>query len=156
MTAYFDAAGARLSKIREMFESDAGGYGRALRQLALLDQEIVWDVSVASTFPGFPPELVLQIDEIVLRWSLEGQPLNSRGPDYVEVDDTLRGIGRMIEDLHTVFHDLSTMTKGEFSDGPRSPVRALASQAEERREILVVKLGLPLRALYPEENEGAT
>lgn len=128
MTYYFDDKHEKLTKIADL------GDHKGVRDI---DAEVVRDVSLACGFDGFPEDLEKRIHLIVLKYSVECQPVNSVGPDYETFDAHVKGIHAMIWDLHTVFHDLAMRRIESFGDDPRTPLHTLYAKVEERREALV-------------------
>ncbi len=135
MTQYFDHKIALLSKIKLLLDP-------SFDALDSVDTSVVFDVSVCSEMPEFPKDLRERIHKTVLKYSAACQPVNTPGPCYETFEDHARGIISMVDELHTVFHDLAERgvndpTLRGFSDDPTLPLRILYSRAEEKRELLV-------------------
>ena len=128
MTAYFDRMTSQVLKAPD-------------EALAALDEEIVRDMSLACSEPGFPPDLRAKIDQLLLEWSptvngkLQLAPWT--GPsDTMEPRECLR---KLLWDLHSCFHELAEIVPGR-GDGPLVWIGSLEAEAEERREALALKL----------------
>lgn len=139
MTAYFDSKGTELRDI-EAGVSIMGEWGRVeYDALNKLDESVVWDVTLAVESPGFPDDLRDHAHRLILKFSAACQSVGSPGPDYETIDDHARGIGNMISELHSLFHELVMRNPQGFSDSPLAPLRRLYCKGEEYRELLVAK-----------------
>jgi hypothetical protein len=138
MTTYFDDKHTELSRIAGLLEAHGKGglvWRGACAALEEVDRVVVWDVSLCSEMPGFPVDLVREVDEAVLRWSSTSQPANRRGgPAPDTVTEQLEQTKWLVFALHTVFHVLGSRGLDGFSDSPLAPIRELYERAEERRE----------------------
>ena len=100
--------------------------------LDAIDLDVVRDVTVCSVFEGFPGDLAEKIHWMVLRYSAASQPVNAKSPpDYQTPNEHVRGIGDMLSELHTIFHEVVTREIDGFSDDPRFPLRLLYARGEE-------------------------
>lgn len=111
MSSYFDKARSDSEPSRELSLDDRKNI--ALR----VEHQVIADVSKELNDPAFPPELKTRIEQKIDRNRLETE----RGSEYFSVI----GYSRLIEDLHSLFHDLARMrvyrSDGSmFSDNPRS------------------------------------
>jgi hypothetical protein len=136
VTAYFDQMAQRLL---DMAKEPPDKQHIALEAI---DRDLVWDVTLATEFDGFPTELRQRVHTTVLRYSSAMQPVNGKDPCYETQGEHIRGLGNMIGDLHTIFHDLWHLHLDGFSDDPRSPLRVLYARGEEKREQMVEAGGL--------------
>ena len=140
MTAYFDAKGALVGEIQKKLprsdEKDPlGTWSRdGLNLLDLLDNDVVTDVTMCTAFHRFPADLADKVHRTVLKYSAASQPVNGSAPEYDEPWQHARGIGNMLSDLHTIFHEVARRNIVGFSDDPRSPLRAMYAKGEEVRE----------------------
>lgn len=135
MTAYFDQAGQKLQKIQQ--ELATTPIEQVVKRLEDIDAELVWDISICSQFEGFPDDLRDRAHQTVLKYSAACQPVNGRDPGYESMYDHIRGLGDLISDMHTIFHNLVTRNIHGFSDDPRAPLRMLYARAEGQREEIV-------------------
>lgn len=133
MTYYFDNKQRELSMIRV----DEMTNGAAAKALEAIDEAVVWDVSIASELPGFPPHLIDAVGKCILEHSSACQPIGAEGPNYETPDAHRRGIGTLIDRLHTVFHDVTQAAVVGFTDDPRAPLRFLNDAARTRRAALL-------------------
>jgi hypothetical protein len=146
MTAYFDGKGALFGEIQKKLprsddKDPLGSWSRdGLNLLDQLDNDVVTDVTMCTAFEGFPPDLAEQVHRTVLKYSSASQPVNGSTPEYDEPWQHARGIGNMLSDLHTIFHEVARRNIVGFSDDPRSPLRVMYAKGEEVREQLVEKL----------------
>ena len=131
MTQYFDAKAKTLSDLRSF-----KGLESLTRALEQLDSEVVWDVSICSELKGFPDDLRVRMNQVVLKYSAACTPVNKSGPCYEDAESHVNGLLNMVGDLHTIFHELCERNLTGFSDDPRTPLRILYSASEERREDL--------------------
>lgn len=143
MTWYFDNVGAQLAAI----DHERPDY-EALRQI---EGELIHDVFVCSRMPGFPEDLREPIYQAVVNLGVETRPLALPPLDLPDITAHIRRVGRLSEDLHTVFHTLCLRQITGFSDSPLTPVQALAVVAEEELDTLVAKA---LEATQKSDEQG--
>lgn len=142
MTAYFDDRHTELRKITDAIKiaesEDEHGVApyRLYDQVNAYDRALVWDVTLAAQSPGFPEAQRTAIHKLVLRYSAECQPVNSKGLEYETVHERIDDLHTLTWDLHSVFHEIAQMHMEGFSDDPRSPLRVLYAAGEEIREQL--------------------
>lgn len=155
MTAYFDAKGTLFGQIEKRLGADWIREGLYL--LEQLDTDVVTDVTVCAACEGFPIDLAEAVHRTVLKYSAACQPVNSTAPEYDEPWQHVQGIGNMLSDLHTIFHEVARRDLEGFSDDPRSPLRALYAKGEEVRERLAEILVLQAAVCRAfEKREGLT
>jgi len=142
MTAYFDSKGKQLYDVHEAFIAGKLSVGDFTTQVETIDRDVVWDVSLASELPGFPEHLRTRVHETVLRHSSAGLPVNAKDPCYETPGDFVRGIHRLVGDLHTIFHDVFLANVPRFTDDPRSALRAIYADAEVKREEMIEARGI--------------
>ncbi len=107
-----------------------------LDYLVWVEQQVVRDVTLCAEWPGCPVLIRDAVHELVLRWAPNSQPPGVAGPDYEDEAAQARGLGRMVDALHSVFHDLAHCGVEGFSDDPRAPVWALAGAGDGRRAVM--------------------
>lgn len=154
MTYYFDEKGSRLHAIRKLLGSESYT-AEAHDALRKLDAEVVWDVTLCVESPDFPLDLREAVHKKILEHSVEGQPIGSKYADYDEFVDQLDGIGTMLWELHTIFHELAERRIPLFSDDPRAPLRCQFSRGEEQRENIARAAGMLTPSATDEENGEA-
>jgi hypothetical protein len=120
MTSYFDNFGQRVFAAQ-------GDLHTALRAL---EEEIVFDCTVAIELPGFPEDLRARGHGIMLQYGYETLPSGAPCPDLDTVEDYRRRLGALASALHDLFHDYAA--RGG-SDQPRNRVRAYYEAGYERR-----------------------
>lgn len=138
MTTYFDQKHEELRIIEEL------GQEKGSRQLADFDAAIVWDLTLAAEFPGFPVDLRFRVHKLILQYSTECQPVNAKEhPDYDGWDEHCRALNKFVWDAHSIFHDVVQRNIPGFTDDPRAPLRAVFTRGEEYREQLVESTAAP-------------
>lgn len=153
MTYYFDKRGNEMGAVIIKHSIDgvipSTAVSAFMRNMEEIEHGLVTDVSIASTFKGFPPDLVVAIDKTILRYSSAMQPVNSKqGPDYVDHHAYVRGMERLCSELHTLFHELVGRKVRGFSDDPLVHLRSLYATAEARREVLIEEGQKKLHVLF--------
>ncbi len=144
MTAYFDLKHGEVHVIETKLAargvrdpwSGVAEDRALLSALDVIDRTVVWDASICGEQEGFPADLRERIQQVILRRSIEGQPLNARGIEIETLAERIETLNMLIHDLHTVFHDVSSRRIGCFTDSPMAPMRMFAGRAEELREKL--------------------
>ncbi len=133
VTQYFDEKDTQIRKAEALLTHEAT-WQQGYDALVLLDEEIVWDVSICSEMPGFPEDLRTAVNQTILQYSVMGQPHHSSGgPDFEDHHGHVRTLRNLVHNLHTIFHALGTRELDNFTDGPRTPLHHLFGQADERR-----------------------
>jgi hypothetical protein len=137
MTAYFDKKGIDLANMERSLKNGVLSLTAFGTQIDELEQELVWDVTIATEFPGFPPDLATEVNEAILKRGTVTQPLNASRPSFETVEDHVYNLSSLVGDFHSIFHKVSQRKIVGFSDDPRSPLRVLYAKSEEKREMMV-------------------
>ena len=130
MTAYFDDMGEKLSAI----DLAAPDY---YIQLTDFEHLLVSEVTVCSEFPGFPEDLRTELNLLLLAKGISTLPIGVE--EQVEPEGPQHWVSclhGLTWDIHTLFHKVAMRHLDGFSDSPLTPLRCLAAQSEERREVL--------------------
>lgn len=126
MTTYFDRASERLDQI-DLEKTDA------LEQLEVWEKEIVFDCLVATQLKGFPSSIAERVYRAVRCWGVESIP---NGYELRKPPEGVAGyrfnMNRLLDCLHSIFHDLATLGAPGFNDNPRSGLLGLCGQAKDR------------------------
>lgn len=140
MTYYFDETDRQLSIAKTL---PAPEQQIRLREI---EEKLVFDVSVCIMMDGFPTELRIAANKVMLERAVECRPVNSPdNPRIAEWHDHVEELREMSCNLHTIFHRVvneweipGLLDNGAcFSDDPTRPLRALATLAEAEREEMV-------------------
>ncbi len=143
MTAYFDGKGQAVGEISRNHRTSENWSVAEFDALRKIDETVVFDVTICVEWPGFPEDLRKKVHEVVLHYSVECQPVGSKyANDYEDFEDLLRGIGNMIGDLHTIFHEVAQRNLSGFSDNPLLPLRCRYARGEEQREEMAKAAGM--------------
>ncbi len=126
MTAYFDEVFARIHRVPQ---GDAG----ASEALAVIERDVVRDVSVCSLLPNFPAQMVARLHQTVAAWSFATREDELPPVDLESVGAAAERLAMLVDGLHTVFHEVARLGVPGFTDDPTSPVRALANRASGAR-----------------------
>lgn len=137
MTAYFDDYRRQVDALEASWRpsgEDSDAAVLAELRLHSIDKAIVWDVSLCTEQPAFPPDLRESIHRAILKFSPAGQPRRGSTLDYETTDDHFSLVRSLVEALHDQFHSLGRRGLQNFTDDPRTPLWELAANAEEFRE----------------------
>ncbi len=132
MSVYFDEFAQKIARVN--------GLPSAVRHdmLRILEEELVFDVTVAAEWPGFPADLRDEAYQVILDHGVETQPPGHCGVlDLRNVNDYLSELCTMAGDLHTVFHSVAERQLSDFTDNPRMPLLLRAADGQERRARMV-------------------
>lgn len=140
MTTYFDDVD------KSIFNASQLEYPDNVDTLRAIEASIVFDVSVCIMMQGFPEDLRDEASHVMFEHCVENRTVNdSDNPRVDSVRDHFREIEDLSSKLHTCFHRVVIEHEAQgkfdgkpfrFSDNPRSPLRQLASRAEELREVM--------------------
>lgn len=142
MTAYFDEVLARLHRVPL---GDAG----ASEALAVIERDVVRDVSVCSLLPDFPAQMLARLHQTVAAWSFATREDELPPVDLESVGAAAERLAMLVDGLHTVFHEVARLDVPGFTDDPTSPVRALANRASGARLAVWRMFGGADKALCP-------
>jgi len=113
-------------------------WDKASKLLDKVEETLVFDCTVAAEWPGFPEVLRDQVHAAIVARAISCLPINAKVRPFIDtLEQQVDRLHALCWDLHTIFHDVSQHPG--FSDDPRSPLRALFTLGEERREELVAK-----------------
>lgn len=148
MTTYFDDKATQIGEVQRciaQLHRVGGPDGEAAvevsNRLDAIENELVRDVTICAEWPGCPEQIRNAIHVIVLRYAPSHQPhnaLNPVAPDYEDLDGHVRCIGDLCSALHTIFHDLASMSRHDrapafFTDSPLAPLHDLIGEGGHRR-----------------------
>ena len=132
MSGYFDDWDSRLAQAATTVVDDRGVIG-----WEALEEQLVWDVTLAAESPGFPDDLRDAIHAAIVEHAVQARPLNhATNPRVDEREDVFRELGRLSFELHSIFHEVANRNLVGFSDSPLAPLRVLFARGEARREDL--------------------
>lgn len=104
MTAYFDGIDSELRRTFEEWKKNRADYTKMTDRFDELERKLVFDCSLACSTPGFPDDLKLAINRVILKYGIQTQPPNAVPADFETEDEHVRRLQSMSGDLHTVFH----------------------------------------------------
>ena len=125
MTQYFDIKG---QEIASAGADEVYGGGRLLK----IEAQMVYDVLLATTFPGFPEDIAAAIKHAIRVHGVECRPDLDPPADFDDQRGHAQQLGRLEYDLHSAFHALAQRGLEGFSDSPLvPPLRAVSFIQEE-------------------------
>lgn len=136
MTAYFDDCARQIHEASVKLRLPSENFA-ALEALRLIEEKMVFDVTVAAMLPGFPADCREMIHKVVLKHGVHTRPVNAPEADY---EDDSQYVSRMRElegGLHSVFHEVAHALGGGW-DNPLVGIRRIYAQGDAEREKMVV------------------
>lgn len=130
MTAYFDTLTSKIQDVPWDSPTAWDDYGS-------LEQDLVFDCTVAAMFPAFPEDLRLCVHRAILKGAVQHLPRNAPPADFEHNHEYGARLRTMTSDLHDVFHELARRGIPGFGDSPKAPLRHLYDDGDEIREQFV-------------------
>ena len=127
MTQYFDEIDSAIASIHAY---DAF----AAEQLGKIEQQLVYDVVLATTFEGFPLDLRDAIDLAIRVYGVETRPQLDLATYFITFAEHRNLIRNLSSRFHDIFHALVQRQLDGFSDSPRIPPLRAVALAQERQE----------------------
>lgn len=146
MTYYFDQMHERLRKAKESWRAyvtaaDAHQPGEPYPAyydyypvVEAIEQKLMLDCQLVAQLPGFPQDLVDEMQLIIARRSTE--PLCYAPADDEDEAATFQRLHSFVWDMHTLFHEVGRRGLG-FTDKPDSMLAWHAGTLEDRRLALM-------------------
>lgn len=159
MTAYFDRRVSQLRRWGEALrEGDASAflerpaaargdepYHHPREPVRALEEDMVFDVQLCASLPGFPPDLRDAVQVAVATYGSDPLGTGWLCPDDADEAAHLRRLHYLCEALHDVFHEVGRRARDApegspeslFCDKPDSILAWRASREEDRRVALL-------------------
>lgn len=138
MSSYFDTKRQEIAAARANSEI-------AWNKLEAIDHEIIRDCSRAIVQPGFPGQLVNNVLDVMLKWSIvaqDGVHSQEWSPETSAIataEEYAAALGRLEWDLHSIWHEVSRISAAQdpegrgWGDNPLNFMFEMEGRAEEMR-----------------------
>lgn len=139
MTAYFDDFNNKLHDLGSLGPTPATYF---YDELNALEEQLVWDCTLASSASQFPPELRRAVHVAILKYAVRTMPPNAVQADFETVQEHIARLRNLGSDLHDMFHAVGSLHIPGYTDNPKMIIQAeWINPRDDERALLAVEFG---------------